>query len=316
MNSIILGVNVVTPLMVYIILGYSIKALGWIKDETITEMNSIVFKIFLSMLIFLNSYGVDFETVFVKENMQLIILSVTTVLLTIGVSELICRKNKIEKARKAIIVQGVYRSDLALFALAISTAIYGEGNQEAISIIMAVLVPLYNVIAVTLLANGKEEGKVGLSKIVPSVTKNPLVIASVLGLTLSFLNIELQSLTMGILYDLSKVATPLSFILLGASLVFDNMLKNKKAIILTSIGKLVIVPLFVIIVAVTLGIRGQELVALFACFASPVAVASYTMAKNEDVEPELASEIVAFTTLGSIFTIFIFIVSLNYLSLI
>ncbi len=317
MDSIILGFTVVFPLLVYMIIGQVVYKSNWLSDITITEMNRLIFKLFLPSMIFLNSYNVDTDNVFTTDNLKLIILAISSVLLMVIAAELICKKFNVSAERKAIITQGTYRSNLALFGLSVSAAIYGEGNQGIIAMLMAVLIPVFNILAAIIFTSvNSSESKLSIKAVAKNIARNPLVIASLSGLLLSFMKFNIPVLPYSILTNLSRIATPLSFILLGAGLEFKHILKDKAPLFFTTLAKLVIMPILVLGLAVTLGIREVELVALLGCFASPVAVASYTMAKDEDVEPDLAGEIVAVTTVASIFTMFMFIATLSYFSLI
>ncbi len=317
MDSIILGFNVVLPLMVYMGLGFYFNKINWLSETTISEMNKIAFRVFLSILIFLNSYNVDTDSIFTTSNLKLLTASVSSVLVTVFLAEIICKKFNVSTARKAVITQGTYRSNLALFGITVCEAIYGAGNTGTIGMLMAILIPLFNILAAIIFANANAEGsKLSITAVLKSIATNPLVVASISGLALSFLHFEIPPLPMTILVNLSKLATPLSFILLGASLVFKNMIDDIVPVFLTTFTKLILMPLCVLSIAIAFGVRNVELVALLGCFASPVAVASYTMAKEEDIAPDLAGEIVAATTVSSIFTIFIFITGLSYFSLI
>jgi len=73
------------------------------------------------------------------------------------------------------------------------------------------------------------------------------------------------------------------------------------------IARLVLVPMAGLSVAVALGFREIELVILMAMFASPSAVSSYTMAMQMDGDGELAGQLVVFTTVFSIITMFLWI---------
>ncbi len=324
MVSLILGLNVVFPLLTYMAIGYGIKKINWISDKTIDEMNKLVFYVFLSVTLFLNAYNVEREVLQQKENLMLVALSLFVLAVIIIVANLVCNRANVTKARKAVLLQGTFRSNLALFGLAVNTSIYGEVNSGYIAILIAVLVPVYNIVSVFLFSNAHSDNSVSTStnnktisykKVFVGVLKNPLVVASVLGIIFTLLNIQLPGLILGTLNGLSRVATPLAFVLLGAGIVFGNMAKNKKAIISTTFAKLIIVPLFAVGLALLLGYRGEPLVAVMCCFASPLAVASYTMAVEENVEPDLAGEIVAVSTCASVVTIFLFITGMSYFNL-
>ncbi len=315
MESIILGFSVVFPLLIYMTLGYGTKKLGWLKDDTINEMNSYVFKIFMPITLFLNAYAVDISTIGSKSNIQLILYSFISTFFIILIAEYICYKIKIDIKRKAVIVQSLYRGNLAIFGLTVSTSIYGDGNIGILPILVAILIPLYNVIAAVLLtkATGKE---LSPRLVIKNILSNPLVIGSFIGLILSYINFKIPSVIFISLSNLSRTTTPLAFILLGAGLIFSNMKKNILAISITTFTRLVVVPIIILGIAVVLNVRNQNLIALLSCFGSPVAVSSYTMIKNENVAPELGGEIVAITTVMSILSIFSFIVVLGFFNLI
>ncbi len=320
MDSLILGFNVVFPLLTYMVIGYGIKKIGWISNKTIDEMNKLVFYIFMSVMLFLNAYNVEKEVLLQKENLILVTFALLSFVVIITIANFVCNVAKESKERKAVLIQGVFRSNLALFGLSVNTAIYGEGNSGFLAVMIAVLVPFFNIVSVFLFSNAvastnENETKVSSKVVFVNVIKNPLVIASVLGIALTLLEVKLPDLVFSTLTNISRVSTPLAFFLLGAGIVFGNMAKNKKAIIATVATKLVIVPLTVISIAVFLGYREQALVAIMCVFASPLAVSAYTMAAEENVEPDLAAELVAVSTVGSVITIFFFIAGLNYFNL-
>ena len=145
------------------------------------------------------------------------------------------------------------------------------------------------------------------------MVKNPLIIATLSGLIFIAFKINLPKPVYKTLLDISKIATPLAFIILGAELQFGNILKNLKYLISVNILRLIGNPLITIGLAKILGFEGIELVALLSMSACPTAVSSYTMAKEMDADGDLAGEIVATTSLLSIFTIFCWVLLLKNL---
>ena len=116
--------------------------------------------------------------------------------------------------------------------------------------------------------------------------------------------------------DISKIATPLAFILLGSSFKFSAFSAYIKQLLITVLGKLIIVPAIILYIAALLGFRDIELTCLLSVFASPTAVSSYTMAQQMDGDDLLAGQIVVFTSLLSIITVFLWIFILKQLYLI
>ncbi len=316
MKSLILGFSVVFPLFIYMAVGYIIKSKNWISDKTVDEMNKLVFNVFMAITLFLNAYNVEKDVLLEPEHLMLAALALGFVFVIITVTNFVCNSLKVTKERKAIFIQAAYRSNIALFGLSVNTTIYGEGNSGFLAIMIAILIPFYNIISVYLYSSAGASGKkVSIKKVIINVIKNPLIIGSLLGLGFTLVDIKLPVLLVTTLRDMSRVTTPLAFILLGAGIVFGNMAKNKVALICAASTKLVIVPTTILIISVLLCYREQALVAILCCFASPAAVSINTMSVEENVEPEFAGEVVAVTTVMSIVTIFFYISGLSYFNL-
>ena len=61
-----------------------------------------------------------------------------------------------------------------------------------------------------------------------------------------------------------------------------------------------------------MGFRGAELVVLLSLFGSPIAVSSFTMAQQMGGDDQLAGQLVIFSSVLSIGTMFLLIWGLNY----
>ena len=121
------------------------------------------------------------------------------------------------------------------------------------------------------------------------------------------LQIKLPSVLEKTISDMSKVATPLALAVLGGSFKIEKINKNIKQLIIGVVGKLVIVPLTFIPIAIYLGFRNVELASIMIMLSAPVAVSSFTMAEQMDADGELAAQLVVFTSMLSVITIFIYI---------
>lgn len=311
LDSLYLGVSVVWPLLLYMIAGGLVKKAGWVSDKSLEELNKLVFRFFLAVMIFLNAYLVDIYHVFNQENRRLLLLCLICIALIYTIAKAAAGRLVRDRQRRAVIIQGIFRSNLALYGIPVSAAIYGEGNQGSIAAIVVVVVPIYNIIAELLLSRAAEQ-KVSVPGMIKKVFTNPLAAAALLGLLFSLCRIQLPHLLMIPLENIAKAATPLAFVVLGGSLTVKNMRNNWKAITGVSLLRLVLIPALVILTALALGMRTYSLVALLGVFASPAAVSSYTMARDMEVAPDLAGELVAVTTLLSIVTMFFWIAVLRY----
>ena len=107
--------------------------------------------------------------------------------------------------------------------------------------------------------------------------------------------------------DVSKIATPLSLILLGASFKFDNIKKYLKQTTIAVVGKTILTPCIILPICIMFGYRGVELTTLMIIFAAPTAISSFTMAQQMDSDSDLAGQIVVFTSAFYVVTVFMLI---------
>ncbi|EQI40054.1 membrane transport family protein [Clostridioides difficile Y231] len=135
-------------------------------------------------------------------------------------------------------------------------------------------------------------------------------------MTMLILNINIPTFLHKTIGDISKIATPLSLIILGGSFSFSAIKGHIKPIILGVCGKLILVPAIFLPISIFLGFRNVELASLMIMLSAPTAVSSFTMAQQMDSDSELAGQIVVFTSGFSILTVFLIIFILKQNNLI
>ena len=102
---------------------------------------------------------------------------------------------------------------------------------------------------------------------------------------------------------LGKLATPLALLAIGASFVWGDALKKAKPTVLASLIKLVALPAVFLPLAVGLGFRSEQLLAILIMLGSPSTASGYIMAKQMGNDAVLANGIIVLTTLLSAVTI-------------
>ena len=313
MENFLLALNVVLPIFFIMALGFLLRKFKMIDEHTINTMNGLVFRVFMSTLLFLNVYNIGNLSAITTDNLKLLLYTFISILIVLFLAWLIYIPKVKDKKKLSVLIQGVYRGNFILFGLAIVDSIYGKEGLATVSLLIIVVIPTFNVLAVIILEyySGREISK---SKLLKQVIKNPLIIATLSGLIFIALKINIPKPIYKTLSDISKIATPLAFIILGAELQFGNILKNLKYLISVNVLRLIGNPLITIGLAKILGFEGIELVALLSMSACPTAVSSYTMAKEMNADGDLAGEIVATTSLLSIFTIFCWVLLLKNLA--
>lgn len=311
MESLILGIKVILPIIVFMGLGYLFRQIHVAGEKTFREMNKICFRCFLPVMIFYNIYRSDLHEDF---ELSVLIFAVISVLCVFFVAILFTNNVFKNSKNRSVVIQGIYRSNYVLFGMEVTRTICGEENMGMASILAAVIVPIFNVLAVVLFEAYGSETKNKLH-VLKGIVTNPLIIASILGIVVKLVDVSLPPIGESIIGSISRVATPIALICLGGTFAFRKIAEYKKELVVSCLGRLVVVPLIFLSIAVLLGIRGPNLVALMVMLASPAAISSYAMACEMKGNGELAGMIVVFTSVFSIITIFLWVFTLHMMKL-
>lgn len=315
LNNIILSFSVVYPLILQMSIGYILRRKNITDDHSLNIMNKLVFRVFLPMLLFLNIYSLKPEEALNRENRILLLITYAGVLLITVLIHLFFPVFIKDRKKCSVMIQGIFRSNLILFGIPIAASIYGEDHIGTVSLLAAFTVPLFNALAVVILEYYRNN-TIHYRHILISIFKNPLIIAAVIAFAFLILRIKIPSLLLEPVSAMSKTATPLAFVVLGGTFQFRKLASNLIYLVLAVLGKLVLFPLAVLVLAISLGYRNEALVALIGAIAAPTAVSSFTMAIEMDADSELAGQIVVFTSIISILTLFLWVLilkTLNYI---
>ena len=312
MENLVLSFNVMLPLFLCMMLGYLLRRVGMLEPALLKGLNKLCFKVFLPFYLFNNVYSTNISEAF---NAKLLIFSVGCVVVLFVLLMLFIPKIEKDHRRCGVMIQGIFRSNFALFGLPVAISLCGEQNVGPTSLLVGMIVPVYNIMAVIALETFRG-GKPNPKKIIKGIITNPLIIASLLGALFNVLHIQLPTTVEKSLIDIGKVATPLSLVALGGEFMFSSVKGYFKQLMTVLAGKLVLSPLVMVALAALIGLRNEMLVPVMIMFGAPTAVSSFPMAQQMDGDGELAASIVVFTSAFAILTIFFWIFILKQLMLI
>ncbi len=298
MENFIIAFNVVVPLFILIILGYLIRKVELITETSLKELNSLVYNVFLPVLLFNNMYHISFDG---EIEFGIILYSVISILLIFGILCLIVPIFEKQRKKASTMIQGMYRSNFALFGIAVTESMYGAGNAGITGILVAVIVPLFNILAVCLFEIYKGD-KVNINGIIRGIIRNPLLIGTLSGFIFKVSGIIFPVVIEQSLEKVGSLATPVALIVLGGTFKFGKLIENRKRLIVIVFVRLILIPFVFIILSILYGYREKELFALYIMFGSPTAVASFAMAGAMGGDAEMAGQIVVLTTIMSLFS--------------
>lgn len=306
MESLLMASQVVIPMAMMVGIGMLLRIAKLADEPTMKKVDKLIFNVFMPMLSFYNIYKTDFTKL---TNVGYIVFGCGLLTLLFIGSMLIVPKFVRPMPTAAALGQAIFRSNYLIFGAAVAESIYGAGNFGMITLLGAVAVPMYNAEAAILLERARN-GNASPKKLAIAIIKNPTVIATVLGISVNLLGIVLPVLVLDVVQDLAGLTTPLSFLSIGVTLKLGAVDK-KKYLISGVLLRLVLVPMVIIPLAGLFGYRGQEMCALMILFAAPTAVSSYPMAVAMDADGDFAAQMVAYTTIFCLPTIFLWTLLLN-----
>lgn len=308
MESIVLSFHVMLPVFLTILLGVFLQRIGLMPKRMIRDLNRLCFKVFLPVMLFNNVRATDFRQYF---EWHLISYAIVSVLLLFAVLLWIIPRTVQQPEQQSVMIQGIYRSNYVILGIPIVSNIYQGESVATITMLVAIIVPLFNLLAVYLFERFNGQNKHDPMKMLGSIARNPLIIATALGMLYTIFGIQFPTFLDATLSDLAGITIPLALLILGADLDLNLETTSVKLLVTAVIGKVLIVPLLFLPPAIALGFRGQALASLLAMYASPAAVSGYIMAQNENADHHLAGQIVVITSILSCFTLFIFIALLR-----
>lgn len=276
MENLMISANAVLPMCLVMALGYGTRRLGWLRREEISTINKIAFRIFLPCLLYYNIYCSDLSGSF---DPLLMTYAVGGVLLTFGLALGYTLLTEKLPERRGVLIQGMFRSNYVIMGIPVATALLGADQLGTVSILIAVIVPLFNMLAVVVLEVFRGQKPKPLH-ILGQIAKNPLVIGSVLGILTLVAGIRLPHILEQTIQSVSAIASPLQLFLLGAFFQFSGLKTYRRELVTVSIAKLIVSPGLFLGLGALLGFRGVAFVSLIGIFASPTAVNSFTMAQQ------------------------------------
>ena len=303
MSNLVFSLNATFPVFLLMIFGFILNKIGFIDEKTASWMNKFVFKIALPVLVFEDLADQDFRGTWNGKFVLFCFLVTITSIGVISLFSVLCVK---DKGKRGEFIQGAYRSSAALLGLAFIHNIYGDASTGMGPLMILGSVPLYNIFAVIILIFTAEESNCKselIKKTAVGIAKNPIIIGIIIGLIWSIFRIPRPALFVNFSDNIARLATPLGLISMGASFEVKKALNEiKPALVATFIKLIVLVGIFMPI-AVKMGFKGEQIVAILIMLGSSTTVSCYIMAKNMGHEGVLSSSIVMMTTFACSFTL-------------
>ncbi len=315
MENFLISLEVVLPLCLLMALGYMLKRVLSLNEQWVLTSNKLLFQVLLPLLLTRNMLESDLIGLMTPHALGLIGYTAAAITISFFVLLALIPRLVRDNARRGVFLQGILRANTALFGLPVALALYGEAKLGLFTLLLGSMVPLFNIFSIAALELF-QGGKPNYKTILTNIVRNPLIIGIAAGAALNLLKLPIPLPIKNAVWGLADTATPLAFLILGASFTFESAKNNRSALIAVVSSRLILMPLVWIGLAILLGYRDQSLLAIAVIFMPPTAVTSYPMACAMGGDGKLAGEIVVFTSALSTLTMFIWVFLLKTLGLI
>jgi hypothetical protein len=299
-DNIVFTANIVAPVFLIIAVGYFARNRRIINEVFVEVTSRLVFQISLPVFIFLEISELDLSQVFDVDQIVFITSATFITYLLIWIGTIPYVKNPEDKSA---FIQGAFRGNYAIVGLALISNLFGDDALGKATLILAFLLPVYNVLAVIVLTIPKHQGKINFKSMLIEILFNPLILAVIFALPFSYFKLKLPEMLITTGNYFADLALPLALVGIGGSLNIENLKKASTLAFSSSIIKIIVLPLILTFIAIFLGYRNDDLGIMFIVFACPTAIASFVMADVMGANSKLAGNIIMITTLGSVFTI-------------
>lgn len=319
MKHLLFTLNAILPIILPILLGYFLKRINFFKGDFLNQANKLVFKILIPVTLFVNLYMADLSHI----NWAFVGFGAAAILLLFGIG-LVVTLFFSDKRQKGVILQACFRSNYAIIGIPLATSLGGAIAEAEASVMAAISVPLFNILAVIALSifYKEEDKKVNVKEVLLNIVKNPLILGVFAGLAVCLINMGITALGFDIvnflnnevvfipktLNNLKACMTPIALLVLGAKFEFTAIKSLWKHITTAVVLRLFITPAIFLSLAYLLDFRSStEFAILIALFATPIAVSSVPMTAQMGQDDQLAGQIVVWTSAISAFSLFLII---------
>ena len=283
------------PLVVLIAMGYIFKRTQFLSDEFWRGAEKLNYLILFPVLLFNNLAYVKFEGSTLTQVLLALVIIIIMSSLTLWIARAF---SHIPVARFGVYVQSQIRFNTYI-GLSIMSLLFGAQGMQMFAMMIALAIPLVNVISVLAFSQGQ-----GLKprQILFSVIKNPLILGCVVGIIFNLLQLSLFSGLEQLLKFLANMSLPLGLISVGAALQFAQLKHDYMRLLLNTLGRLIGVPCLAYLICFMLNLNDFETVILVVFCSLPTASAAYILTRYFNGDSQLMAGVISLQTLCFAFT--------------
>lgn len=300
MANFLLGLNIIFPIFFVIFAGYLAKQKGYLDEHFVSTSTWIVFYVALPLKLFSDIRSAHIETL-PTTYVTYILLGIFLIFFATWIA---ARPFIPDRKKLSAFVHCSFRSNFVYVGYPILESLYGKPSPEHMIVITVFGLTLYNILAIVILTlySESEDKKLHPGKILLKILKNPMIIAIFIGVVFNILQIPVYTGLDKSISLLAVLCTPLSLLLIGASLNFESVTRDLALVFTSATIRTILTPLILIPIGLAIGLSAVELGIAYVFWATPCAINCFIYTKEMGGDSELASKIITTSFLFAIVT--------------
>jgi predicted permease len=284
----------IAPIFGLLVIGQLLFRLSLFPDEFWQMSTRLVYWVLLPALLFSKLGTAQFEGDLVLPFAAALIggfLAVVCYVMLVG------RLFNLRKPVISSVLQGAARHNIFI-ALALAEWMLGVDGLALASLAASILVIVTNLTITPMMVGLAHEG--GQDKIWHAIfrdlCRNPIIVAVFAGLIVNALNVGSLTLVFDLAGLLGNAALPLMLLCVGASLRFSSFHVSFGALVLATIGKLIVFPSVVLLIATTVDLSDAQTMVVLIFASVPTAASAQALARELGGDVPLMVNVVSFQT--------------------
>ena len=137
MTNLIVTTNIVLPIFLVMAVGFIARRIGLIDEKTVSGCNRLVFRVFLPTSLARSIMRAEGSL-----GGALPLFAALGTIATFAVGMLIVPRIVKENSRRGVIIQGLFRSNYAIFGIPLSEALFPMGDGGVAAMMVAAVIPV------------------------------------------------------------------------------------------------------------------------------------------------------------------------------
>ncbi|HVV41330.1 MAG TPA: AEC family transporter [Nitrobacter sp.] len=299
------------PVFMLIVLGFGLRRIWFRHDMIWTGLEQLVYYVLFPALLVDSLARANLASVPIAGVGGALMLSVLIMsTLCLSLRPVLASRLGIDSRSFTSVFQGANRWQ-TFVALSVADAIWGNLGITLASVAMVAMIPLLNTICVAVLARYASPQRLAWPAVLLAIARNPLIIACLVGLAINLAGVPYPGPAHAFMDSLGRCSLATGLLVVGAGLHFEKLRQSGSAALIAVILKLAVMPMIAIALGITFGLSGTSLALVACCSSVPCASNSYILARQMGGDAPLMAQIVTLQTMIAIFTMPVFIASVQ-----